>query len=88
MSSIVSWMLNWINRCPTPGNDKYHLAMQSANDLMDKMQENRDHPTREIVTDIMANRHNTPYITTVYETVQELNSPIKQNLNGSGRKTL
>ena len=85
MSRVVSCMLNWINRCPMPGHDKYHLAMKSISDLSEKIQENRNHPTREMVADILSNRHNVPYITTVYEAVQEANAPIKQSLNGSGR---
>ena len=85
MMSCVSWVLNWINRCPASGDEKYHLAMKSISDLTDKIRENRDHPTREMVADILANRHNTPYITTIYEAVQEVNAPIKQSLNGSGR---
>ncbi len=84
MMSCVSWVLNWISRCPNSGDEKYHLAIQSINDLTEKMRENKDHPAREMVADILANRHNTPYIATIYEAVQELNAPIKQRMNGSG----
>ncbi len=85
MSRVISCLLNWINRCPTSGDEKYHLAMQSISDLSEKIQENKDDPAREMVADILANRHNIPYLTTVYEAVQEVNAPIKQSLNGSGR---
>jgi len=78
MYKISLWVLDWMQRCPTHGDEKYHHAMMESGYLLQEIAEAKDDPAIAMIADILANRHNAPYITTVYEAMQEVNSPIKQ----------
>lgn len=87
MYRVALWLLNWFHRCPMPGDHLYKQAMDTSDDLITKFRENHRDPIREIVADILTNRHNAPYVASVYETVQEVNAPLKQHMDGRGGKS-
>lgn len=58
--------------------DLYEAAMKESADLLEKIRSLGDDPSRQIVSDVLANRRNTPYVTTIYEAIQEMDAPLKQ----------
>lgn len=55
--------------------DRYAVAVRESDDLLQKMRAAyaSTDPVRQAMADIWAQRHNVPYVTSVYETVQEVN---------------
>lgn len=78
MRKTVLRFLEWMQRCPAPSDHKYHTAMQASGEILQRMSEGSNHPVNAMVADLIKNRHNAPYITTVYEALQEVNAPLKQ----------
>lgn len=56
----------------------YSKAIEMSNDLIDKMRKNQDakNPVTALMADIWMQRHNIPYMTTVYEAVQEVDAAV------------
>lgn len=72
------WRL-WTSRCPTLAEEKYYRAMQMSSDLLRRIRGERIHdPALMVVSDVISHRNNVPYMTTVYEAVEEVNAPLKQ----------
>jgi len=65
-------------RRATPADRAYNHAMAVSTDLIEKMRERSSDPSpmRAMMADIWAQNHNVPYVTSVFETVQELNAAI------------
>ncbi len=61
----------------------YDRAMAISDDLIARMQKasRSNDAARAVMADIWAQRNNIPYITTTFETAQELNAPIYQDPN-------
>lgn len=77
--SFLSKLFHW--RChPTKGGDKYASAVRVSDDLLASMRkiEPSDETIRDILTNIWKNKHNMPYLTTVYETVAEMDVGAKR----------
>lgn len=58
----------------------YQKAMGVSDDLIRRMRENStsSDAARAVMADIWAQHHNIPFMTSVYETVQELNASTRQ----------
>lgn len=58
----------------------YSRAMSASDDLIQRMHENSrsTDAARAVMADIWAQNHNVPFMTTVYEAVQEAKAPLKQ----------
>lgn len=80
MTGLIDRALSWFNRPPskTKADKKYQEAMKESEELLSRIRELRDDPSRQIVVDVLSNRKNTPYLTTMYETAQEMASSLKQ----------
>jgi hypothetical protein len=63
------------------GSDAAAHAMKVSSELLQRMREHSrsDDPARALMADIWSQRHNVPFITTVYEAAQEMNVPLAQN---------
>lgn len=63
-------------RAEAAGDVAYHEAMRVTSDLITKMREssNSTDAARAIMADVWAQNHNMPFLTTVYESVQEAKS--------------
>jgi hypothetical protein len=64
---------------PSPGSDAYDRAMNVSGELLVKMQKyshSTDAP-RAIMADVWVHNHNIPFMTTVFEAVQEAKSPLE-----------
>lgn len=61
--------------------NKYDQAIAETDDLIQKLRDGASspHPVRCLLRDIWLARHNIPYMTTMYETNQEMISPLRQN---------
>jgi hypothetical protein len=61
-------------------DEKYRRAMTESGDLLAEMREasRSDDPVIALMADIWAQRHNVPYVTTMYEATQEMNAPVEQ----------
>ena len=57
----------------------YHEAVRVSDDLIQRMRESSI--AGELVGTLMANRHNIPFLTSVYETVQEMDMPRANGLD-------
>lgn len=84
MTSLIGRMF-W-NRHTPPHQDSrgdlaYAHAMTVSGDLLTRMQEcsRSTDAARAIMADVWAQNHNAPFLTTVFEAVQEAKSPIVQN---------
>jgi hypothetical protein len=64
----------------------YQQAMAASDDLIAKMRERSasPDPMRSIMADIWSQNHNVPYMTTIYESVQEMNV-VKKGAGNDGR---
>ncbi len=60
----------------TKGDGAYARAMAVTDDLLDKMREasQSTDAARSVISDVWAQAHNVPFMTTVYEAVQEAKS--------------
>ena len=67
-------------RAPVNGHDRYEAAMSSSSELIGRMRAiNGPHDTvRALITDILAKGQNVPFVTSIFETVQELKSGTDQ----------
>lgn len=66
----------------TISDTKFDLAMMASADLISCLKESGSSPVLSIFSDLWAERHNVPIITTMYEAAQEMLSPIRQSING------
>lgn len=79
---LITSLLNWLQRCPTTADGHYHRAMDESHDVLKRMKDIQgDDPARMIIADVLLHRENAPYITTLYEALQEMNAGAKQRLN-------
>lgn len=55
-------------------------AMKVSTELLQRMRKHSasDDPARALMSDIWSQRHNVPFMTTMYESAQEMNSPLRQ----------
>lgn len=70
-------LLNWLfPRREAPGVAAAKRAIEDNRNLLQRMREysNSDDPARALMADIWLQRHNVPYITTMYESRAELNA--------------
>ena len=72
--------LGWLPRRQEPSDAAYHEAVRISDDLIQHMRQSSI--AGDLVGTLMANRHNIPFLTSVYETVQEMDMP---KSNGLGR---
>lgn len=63
-----------------PADTAYQRAVAVSDDLLGRMRVAyaSSDPARQVFADILAQRHNMPVMTTIYEAVQEATSPLKQ----------
>jgi hypothetical protein len=59
----------------TPGVNR---AIQISSELISKMRkdQNSKHPVTAMMADLWMQRHNVPYVTTVYEAAQEMDAAV------------
>ena len=80
---ILSWLQSKIaNHGRTAVLDKADVAMTSLDDMIDRLRKGTRHPVRSLVSDIIRNRDNIAYMTTVYEANAEMRSAVNQTANG------
>lgn len=65
-------------RPPAPSDAAYAAAMSESGDLLRRMQDAAREPNavRSLMANIWLQRHNAPVVTTVYEAMQEMQSPM------------
>ena len=65
---------------PMKGDLAFARAMQDSDDLLRKLRETSDvtMTARSIMADVLRQAHNVPFITTVYEAVQEMKAATDQ----------
>lgn len=70
--NILDWLLR--PRATTSGSVMAQHAIAVSSDLIKQMQERSlsNDPARSLLADIWAQRHNVPYITTIFEANQEM----------------
>ena len=73
--------LGWLPRRQEPSDTAYHEAVRISDDLIQLMRESS--VAGDLVSTLMANRHNIPFLASVYETVQEMDVP---HVNGLDRR--
>jgi hypothetical protein len=74
----------WLFGRPKDASDRaYEEAMGVSNDLIARMREAGDSTdaARAVMADIWAQNHNIPFLTTVYESVQEAKSGPESDKN-------
>lgn len=76
MPSILTKMFGRSEPVP----DNYSRAMEISGDLLDRMQRHSHskEPVLAVLADLWAQRNNIPYVATVVEATQEMNSPLQQ----------
>ncbi len=59
------------------GSEAATKAMKISDDLVQRMREHSasDDPARALLADIWSQRYNVPFMTTMYESAQEMKSP-------------
>lgn len=64
----------------TPGEVSYKQAMKVSDELLERMRETSrsTDAARAIMADVWAQNHNVPFITTVFESVEEMKSGAEQ----------
>ena len=69
---------------PVASDASYHEAMGASDDLIQKMRESSksSDAARTVIGHIWAKHHNIPFLTSVFEAVEEMNLP---NANGVQR---
>jgi hypothetical protein len=67
-------------RAPGAGDIAYDRAMNESADLLNQMREHScsTDAARAVMADVWAQNHNIPFVTTVYQVVQEMKSGIEQ----------
>lgn len=65
---------------PMEGDFAFAQAMEDSDDFLKKLREKSDltKTARAIMADVLAQAHNMPFITTIYEAVQEMKSGTDQ----------
>jgi hypothetical protein len=60
---------------------KFDEAMAESDNLIQTLRKAAEspHPVRCLLRDLWAFRHNTAYITTIYEANEEMTAPLRQN---------
>ena len=78
----------FVPRRRTAADIAYDRAMADSSTLIRKMRECSDdrNPIRAIMADIWAQNHNVPYVTTVYESVQEMNAAVAYKAVGDSER--
>jgi hypothetical protein len=78
-------MISWLRRLfgyddPSRADSAFGTAMQESGDLIIRMREasNSNDVFRAMMADIWAQHRNVPFMTTVYESVQEMKSGTDQ----------
>lgn len=74
---------------PAPAEESaYAVAMRESDDLLARMRAAyaSNDPVRQAMADLWAQRHNVPYVTSVFETVQEMNAPVARQVKGTSGK--
>lgn len=68
-------------RIETRGDVAYHKAMRANDDLISRMRECSisNDAARGVMADVWSQHHNVPFMTTVYESVQEAKSGSDQH---------
>ena len=63
------------------GDSRYREAMMTSGDLLARMRESSTStdPARAVMADIWAQHNNIPFMTTVYEAVQEMKSATSES---------
>ena len=56
----------------TAGQAAYNRAMKVTDDFIYQIRNASNHPVRSVVSDIMSHADNVPFMTTVYEAVEEM----------------
>lgn len=64
-----------------PTESRVAVALRESDELLQKMRTayQSNDPVRQAMADLWAQRHNVPYVTSVYETVQEMNAPLARS---------
>jgi len=65
-------------RHATRAEQKYNLAMRESEELLRHLRNDLRDVAFEVAADILFNRRNVAYMTTIYEAVEEVNSPLQQ----------
>lgn len=65
---------------PSKGDVAYEAAMNESDELLKQMRNasSSSDAARAVMADVWAQNHNVPFLTTVYETVQEMKSGTDQ----------
>jgi len=73
------------SRVPSAADRAYEHAKAESASLIAKMRACSEdtNPIRAIMADIWAQNHNVPYVTAVFETVQEMNAPVAYKVGGA-----
>lgn len=78
----LAHLLGWLGMAhqAKPVEVKYRKAMAVSEDLLTRMREasRSTDAARAVMADIWLQNHNVPFLTTVYESVQEAKSPTSQ----------
>lgn len=77
----MSWLRETILPAPSRGVAAYNRAMAESGALIQKMQNasSSSDPLRAIFADMWLERNNVPYATSMYETHQEMITPLRQD---------
>lgn len=81
MTGLAQTVRAWLGGCRTaPAEAKYQQAMAVSDDLLERMREasQSTDAARALMADLWHQKHNMPFLTTVYESVQEAKSPTSQ----------
>ncbi len=56
----------------TAGQAAYNRAMRVTDDFISQIRQASNHPVRAVVSDIISHADNVPFMTTIYEAVEEM----------------
>ena len=76
----LDWLTSWLSPVPSRGVDAYHRAMRLTDDLVRRLGgvDEENNAILEITGDMIRERHNVPYATSIYQTHQEMIGPLRQ----------
>ncbi len=80
----MDWLRRFIRIESRHRNDvAYAKAVALTDDILFRMRKpNRDtEAARSVVADVWSQARNTPFMTTIYQTTQEMTAPLKQQVN-------
>jgi len=81
LSGIVAKVMGFVgnSHAPSRGEEAFDHAMRTSDDLVRRFDKAAAEPDviRDIFSEMLENRHNTPYAVTMYETHQEMIGPAK-----------